>query len=53
MQLVLPDERPGVFVNRDAVDTVLDRGVFKRLVFKDGSWLDVRYAGASSDLCYA
>ena len=49
MQLVLPDERPGVFVNRSAVQ---DYGVVKRLVFKDGSWLEVLYAGPSSDLCY-
>ncbi|WP_207000827.1 hypothetical protein [Trinickia mobilis] len=52
MQLVLPDDRPGVFVNRSAVDTVLDFGAVKRIVFKDGSWLDVRYSGPSSDLYY-
>ena len=52
MQLVLPDERPGVFVNRSAVRAVRDCGVVKRLVFKDGSWLDVRYAGSGSDLYY-
>lgn len=52
MQLVLPDERPGVFVNRSAVQSVQDYGVVKRLVFKDGSWLDLRYAGPSSDLCH-
>ncbi|MGF6903610.1 hypothetical protein [Paraburkholderia phytofirmans] len=50
MQLVLPDERPGVFVKRSAVHTVQDCGVVKRLVFKDGSSLDVRYAGPCSDL---
>ena len=53
MQLVLPDERPGVFVNRSAVHTVLDFGVVKRLVFKDKSSLDVRYSGPCSDLCGA
>lgn len=37
MQLVFPDERPGVFVERDAVQRVLDSGVVKRPVFKDGS----------------
>jgi len=50
MQLVLPDERPGVFVKRDAVHTVQDCGVVKRLVFKDRSSLDVRYDGPCSDL---
>jgi hypothetical protein len=50
MQLVLPDERPGVFVKRDAVRIVQDSGAVKRLVFKDGSSLDVRYAGECSDL---
>jgi hypothetical protein len=50
MQLVLPDERPGVFVNRSAVHTVQDCGVVKRLVFADGSSLDVRYTGPSTDL---
>ncbi|WOD17073.1 hypothetical protein [Paraburkholderia kirstenboschensis] len=50
MQMGLPDERPGVFVKRDAVHTVQDCGVVKRLVFKDQSSLDVRYAGPCSDL---
>ncbi|WP_207633915.1 hypothetical protein [Paraburkholderia hospita] len=50
MQLVLPDERPGVFVKRDAVQSVMDFGTVKRLVFKDGSALDVRYAGPPGDL---
>jgi hypothetical protein len=50
MQLVLPDERPGVFVKGDAVRIVQDCGVVKRLVFRDGSSLDVRYAGPCSDL---
>ncbi|SDH26202.1 hypothetical protein SAMN04487926_103124 [Paraburkholderia steynii] len=51
MQLVLPDERPGVFVSRSAVHTVQDYGVVKRLVFKDKSSLEVRYSGPCSDLC--
>jgi len=51
MQLVLPDERPGVFVKRDAVQSVMDFGTVKRLVFRDGSSLDVRYDGPCSDLC--
>lgn len=50
MQLVLPDERPGVFVNRSAVHAVQDCGVVKRLVFKDRSSLEVRYSGSCSDL---
>ena len=50
MQLVLPDERPGVFVNRGAVQTVRDCGATKRLLFKDGSSLVVLYSGASDDL---
>jgi len=50
MQLILPNERPGVFVNRGAVHIALDCGIVKRLVFKDRSCLDVRYAGPSSDL---
>jgi hypothetical protein len=50
MQLVLPDERPGVFVKRDAVHTIQNCGVVKRLVFKDQSSLDVRYDGPCSDL---
>ncbi|SIT38132.1 conserved hypothetical protein [Paraburkholderia piptadeniae] len=53
MQLVLPDERPGVFVNRSAVLAVQDFGVVKRLVFKDKSSLEVRYNGPSRDLCDA
>ncbi|KFX64419.1 MULTISPECIES: hypothetical protein [Paraburkholderia] len=51
LQLVLPDERPGIFVKRDAIHAVHDCGVVKRLVFKDWSSLDVRYAGPCSDLC--
>ncbi|QCP52429.1 hypothetical protein FAZ95_24980 [Trinickia violacea] len=43
-------DRPGVFVNRSAVNTVLDFDVVKRIVFKDGSWLDVRYSGPDIDL---
>jgi hypothetical protein len=50
MQLVLPDERPGVFVNRSAVGAVHGDGVVKQLVFKDGSSLDVRYDGSRANL---
>jgi hypothetical protein len=52
MQLILPDECPGVFVNRGAVHRAHDMGVVKRLVFKDWSSLDVRYAGPCSDLYF-
>jgi hypothetical protein len=50
MQLVPPDERPGVLVKREAVQKVHDTGVVKRLVFKDGSSLEVRYGGPCRDL---
>ena len=50
MQLILPDERPGVFVNRNAVLIAHDCGIVKRLVFRDRSSLDVRYAGPCTDL---
>jgi hypothetical protein len=50
MQLILPDERPGVFVNRSAVHYAQDFGLAKRLVFKDWSSLDVRYVGPCRDL---
>ncbi|MFM0179064.1 hypothetical protein PQR52_11390 [Paraburkholderia aspalathi] len=49
MQLVLPDDRPGVFVQRTAIHMVQDCGIVKRRVFKDASSLDVRYAGPCSD----
>ena len=52
MQLILPDERPGVFVNRRAVHCAQDLGLIKRLVFADWSTLDVRYAGPHSDLYF-
>ena len=52
MQLILPDECPGVFVNRSAVHSAQNLGLVKRLVFKDWSSLDVRYAGPCSDLYF-
>jgi hypothetical protein len=52
MQLILPDERPGVFVNRSAVLRAQDLGLVKRLVFKDWSSLDVRYTGPCRDLYF-
>jgi hypothetical protein len=52
MQLILPDERPGVFVNRSAVHYAQDLGLVKRLVFKDCSSLDVRYVGPCRDLYF-
>lgn len=45
MQMVLPDERPGVFGERDAVQRVQDSGVVEPPVSKDGSSLDVRCDG--------
>lgn len=51
MQVVLPDERPGVFVNRLAIRTVLPAGCIKRLIFLDDSWLEIRYSGNCGDLC--
>jgi hypothetical protein len=50
LQMVLTDERPGVFVKREAVHAVQDCGAVKRLVFKDQSSLDVRYEGPGRDL---
>jgi len=52
MQLLLPDESPGVFVNRSAVHCAQDLGVVKRLIFKDWSSLIVRYVGPCSDLYF-
>lgn len=51
MQVVLPSERPGVFVNRVAIRSVTPDGFIKRLIFLDDSWLDVRYGGSCDDLC--
>ncbi|WP_168787786.1 hypothetical protein [Paraburkholderia aromaticivorans] len=51
MQVVLPDERPGVFVNRFAIRAALPAGSIKRLIFLDDSWLEVRYSGNCDDLC--
>ncbi|WP_245753527.1 hypothetical protein [Paraburkholderia sartisoli] len=51
MQVVLPDEQPGVFVNRFAIHTVVPAGCIKRLIFLDDSWLEIRYGGNCDDLC--
>lgn len=51
MQVVLPDEQPGVFVNPFAIRTVLPAGSIKRLIFLDDSWLEIRYSGNCDDLC--
>jgi hypothetical protein len=51
MQVVFPDERPGVFVNQLAVREVLRNGSLERLIFLDGSWLDVWSGGSCTDLC--
>jgi hypothetical protein len=39
-----------MFVKRNAVHEIQDCGIVKRLVFKDGASLDVRYAGSCRDL---
>jgi hypothetical protein len=51
MQVVFPDERPGVFVNPLAVRQVIRNGSLERLIFVDGSWLDVWSGGSCTDLC--
>ena len=50
MQLGPPNGHPDVFVKRESVQKVHDTGVVKRLIFKDGSSLEVRYAGPCRDL---
>ncbi|HKR47906.1 MAG TPA: hypothetical protein VJU59_50975 [Paraburkholderia sp.] len=51
MQVVFPDERPGAFVNREAVRDVLRSGHIERLVFLDGSWLNVWNDSECADIC--
>lgn len=51
MQVVFPDERPGAFVNRNAVRAVLRTAMTKRLVFLDGSSLDVWNDRHCADIC--
>lgn len=51
MQVVFADERPGAFVNREAVREVAESGAIDRLIFSDDSWLDVWSDSHCSDLC--
>jgi hypothetical protein len=51
MQVVFADDRPGAFVNRRALRDIQQLGTIDRLIFLDGSWLDVWNDRYCSDLC--
>ena len=51
MQVVFPDDRPGAFVNRSALLVIQRFGTIDRLVFLDGSWLDVWNDRNCADIC--
>lgn len=51
MQVVFPDERPGAFVNRSALLDIQERGTIDRLIFLDGSSLDVWNDRNCADIC--
>jgi hypothetical protein len=51
MQVVFAEERPGAFVNQDAVREVRRSGTGTRLIFLDESWLDVWDDSHCSDIC--
>ena len=51
MQVVFADERPGAFVNPDAVREAHQSGVATRLIFLDESWLDIWNDSHCSDIC--
>jgi hypothetical protein len=51
MQVVFAEERPGAFVNRYAVREAHRSGTATRLIFLDGSWLDVWDDSHCSDIC--
>ena len=51
MQVVFPEERPGAFVNRDAVREAQRLGAATRLIFHDESWLDILDDSHCSDIC--
>ena len=51
MQVVFPDDRPGAFVNRNALLGIRPLGTIDRLVFLDGSWLDVWNDRDCADIC--
>jgi len=51
MQVVFAQERPGAFVNRDAVREAHRSGTATRLVFLDESWLDIWDDSHCADIC--
>jgi hypothetical protein len=51
MQVVFAEERPGAFVNRDAVREAHRTGTGTRLIFFDESWLDIWDDSHCSDIC--
>ncbi|MEX3763277.1 hypothetical protein [Paraburkholderia phenoliruptrix] len=51
MQVVFAEERPGAFVNRDAVREARRSGTVTRLIFLDESWLDIWDDSHCSDIC--
>jgi hypothetical protein len=51
MQVVFAQERPGAFVNRDAVREAHRSGTTTRLVFLDESWLDIWDDSHCADIC--
>jgi len=51
MQVVFAQERPGAFVNRDAVREAQRSGTATRLVFLDESWLDIWDDSHCADIC--
>lgn len=51
MQVVFAEERPGAFVNQEAVREAHRSGTATRLIFLDGSWLDILDDSHCSDIC--
>jgi hypothetical protein len=51
MQVVFAEERPGAFVNPDAVREMHRSGTATRLIFLDESWLDIWDDSRCSDIC--
>lgn len=51
MQVVFAEERPGAFVNPDAVREAQRLGAATRLIFHDESWLDIWDDSHCSDIC--
>lgn len=51
MQVIFPDDRPGAFVNRSALLDIQHLGTIDRLIFLDGSWLDVWNDRDCADIC--